>query len=65
VRLIANAMHNTLTFRKLDTYTITHALTKLAATLDGLKRSIEYLQDYIDFAGLKMYQVGVHIFLRR
>ena len=31
-------------------------MSQLAATLDGLKRSIEYLQDYIDIAGLKMYQ---------
>lgn len=28
----------------------------IAATLDGLKRSIEYLQDYIGIAGLKMFQ---------
>mmetsp|Transcript_16583 Transcript_16583/g.22822 ORF Transcript_16583/g.22822 Transcript_16583/m.22822 type:complete len:460 (-) Transcript_16583:75-1454(-) len=31
-------------------------MSRLASTLDGLKRSIEYLQDYIGIAGLKIFQ---------
>ena len=56
VRQIATAMHRDLTFREMTREEINTNISKLAATLDGLKRSIEYLQDYIDIAGLKMYQ---------
>lgn len=56
VRQIATAMHNDLSFREMSQAEINTNISKLAATLDGLKRSIEYLQDYIDIAGLKMYQ---------
>ena len=56
VRQIATAMHNDLSFREMTKEEINTNISKLAATLDGLKRSIEYLQDYIDIAGLKMYQ---------
>lgn len=56
VRQIATAMHNNLTFKEMTPEEINTNISKLAATLDGLKRSIEYLQDYIDIAGLKMYQ---------
>jgi WASH complex subunit strumpellin len=31
-------------------------MSKVAAKLDGMKKSIEYLQDYIAIAGLKIYQ---------
>jgi WASH complex subunit strumpellin len=56
VRLIAGAMHGDLTFAEMTNKEIYRRFSKLAATLDGLKRSIEYLQDYIDIAGLKIYQ---------
>ncbi len=56
VRLIANAMHKNLTFPSLTQTDIYARISGLAATLDGLKRSIEYLQDYIGIAGLQMYQ---------
>lgn len=56
VRLIASAMHTNLNFSDLSNREIYTKISKLAATLDGLKRSIEYLQDYIDIAGLKIYQ---------
>jgi hypothetical protein len=32
------------------------SMMNLAQRLDGFKRSIEYVQDYIDLAGLKIYQ---------
>lgn len=44
-------MHSDLTFRDMTRQEINHNMSKLAATLDGLKRSIEYLQDYIGIAG--------------
>lgn len=56
VRLVASAMHNDLSFKEMSRKEINFKMSKLAATLDGLKRSIEYLQDYIGIAGLKMYQ---------
>ena len=56
VRQVATAMHADLTFPEMSRGEINAKMSKLAARLDGLKRSIEYLQDYIGFAGLKMYQ---------
>eukprot|EP00605_Chrysophyceae_sp_TOSAG23-4_P000393 GSChrysophyteH1.ASY1.ANO1.449.1 assembled CDS len=56
VRLIAKAMFENLNFAILTQREIYARIARLAATLDGLKRSIEYLQDYIDIAGLQMYQ---------
>ena len=56
VRQIAYAMDKNLTFKELSRAEINTNMSRLAATLDGLKRSIEYLQDYIDTAGLKIYQ---------
>eukprot|EP01035_Chromulina_nebulosa_P017771 gene17771-23373_t len=56
VRLIASAMHTDLTFPDLGIKDINQRLSKLSDTLQGIKRSIEYLQDYIGIAGLKMYQ---------
>ena len=56
VRLITTAMHTDLHFKEMTNAEIYRQITKLGATLDGLKRSIEYLQDYIDIAGLKIYQ---------
>lgn len=56
VRLVTTAMHSDLHFKEMSNAEIYKQISKLAATLDGLKRSIEYLQDYIDIAGLKIYQ---------
>ena len=56
VRQIALAMDKNLTFKDLSREEINNNISRLAATLDGLKRSIEYLQDYIDIAGLKIFQ---------
>ena len=49
-------MHTSLTFRDNSRQEINQRMTSLASSLDGLKRSIEYLQDYIGLAGLKIYQ---------
>jgi WASH complex subunit strumpellin len=56
VRQISSAMHQDLTFKDMSRQETNHNMSKLAATLDGLKRSIEYLQDYIGIAGLKIFQ---------
>lgn len=56
VRQVSFALHTDLVFKDTSRGEIVQQMTKLATTLDGLKRSIEYLQDYIGIAGLKMYQ---------
>lgn len=56
VRQIAKAMHITVYSCSINKNKITAKLSQLAAILDGLKRSIEHLQDYIGVAGLKMFQ---------
>jgi WASH complex subunit strumpellin len=56
VRQIARAMHVNLSFRSFNSQDVKNSLTNLAQTLNGLKKSIEYLQDYISIAGLMMYQ---------
>ena len=44
VRLVANAMHKDLTFPDYTRLVVVRRMEDLASTLDGLKRSIEYLQ---------------------
>jgi WASH complex subunit strumpellin len=56
VRQVSNALHHDLTFKDMTRQEINQNMSRLAATLDGLKRSIEYLQDYIGIAGLKIFQ---------
>mmetsp|Transcript_24845 Transcript_24845/g.36645 ORF Transcript_24845/g.36645 Transcript_24845/m.36645 type:complete len:1170 (+) Transcript_24845:53-3562(+) len=56
VRQIAKAMHVNLSFHSFNGEEVKNSLSSLAHTLDGLKKSIEYLQDYISIAGLKIYQ---------
>ena len=56
VRLVSKAMHTNLSFTSMSKEEINQKLSTLASTLDGLKRSIEYLQDYIGIAGLKIFQ---------
>ena len=53
---IATAMHKSLLFEsEISRSIINTKISQLATTLDGLERSIEYLQDYIGISGLKMY----------
>lgn len=56
VRQLATALHSELNFRDMTRQEINQRMSRLAAALSGLKRSIEYLQDYIGIAGLKIYQ---------
>ena len=56
VRQVAQAMHANLTFKEMSRQEIDTNMSRLASSLDGLKRSIEYLQDYIGIAGLKIFQ---------
>ncbi len=50
-----NIYHHLYTTRCLNLYTHL-SIQGVASTLDGVKRSIEYLQDYIGIAGLKIFQ---------
>lgn len=56
VRQLSLALHSNLIFKDMSREEINQNMQKVATTLDALKRSIEYLQDYIGIAGLKMYQ---------
>ena len=59
VRQLAKAMHHTIYFNDsahINKNNITTKLSQLATILDGLKRSIEHVQDYIGIPGLKMFQ---------
>jgi WASH complex subunit strumpellin len=56
VRQVSFALHSDLMFKDMSREEITQNMSRVATTLDGLKRSIEYLQDYIGIAGLKMFQ---------
>lgn len=39
-------------------------LQKLAESMDGYKRSLEYIQDYINIHGLRIWQKQVGTYLR-
>jgi WASH complex subunit strumpellin len=67
VRQVSEAMHSTLIFtnEKTGVASLTQAdvrldfnrqMKKLSSQMDGFRRSIEYIQDYVDMAGLKMWQ---------
>eukprot|EP00005_Dracoamoeba_jomungandri_P006405 CAMPEP_0174262476 /NCGR_PEP_ID=MMETSP0439-20130205/12995_1 /TAXON_ID=0 /ORGANISM="Stereomyxa ramosa, Strain Chinc5" /LENGTH=1153 /DNA_ID=CAMNT_0015347191 /DNA_START=64 /DNA_END=3525 /DNA_ORIENTATION=- len=56
VHRLAKAMNDTLIFKtpKIEEYTAN--LQKLSVTLDGFKRSFQYIQDYVNIYGLKIWQ---------
>lgn len=56
VRLVSYAMNKYLTFKDMSRAEINTNMQKVARTLTGLKKSIEYLQDYISIAGLQLFQ---------
>lgn len=56
VRQLATALNRELSFKEMSRQEINLNMSKIANILDGLKRSIEYVQDYIGIAGLKIYQ---------
>lgn len=57
VRKLSYALHNDLTFKDFtNRKEIYDSMNNVANKLDGFKKSIEYLQDYISIAGLKIFQ---------
>ncbi|KAJ1461470.1 WASH complex, subunit strumpellin [Pelagophyceae sp. CCMP2097] len=54
VRQLGRALHEGLVFD--DGADVAGVLGTLAKKVDGYRRSVEYVQDYIDVAGLKMWQ---------
>ncbi len=53
---IATALDKALQFKTGKTEDFKLRLTQLAAILDGVKRSFQYIQDYINIYGLKIWQ---------
>lgn len=53
---IATAFNSCLQFPEITMDSVSRQLSKLANSLDGLKQSVQYIQDYIDMPGLKIYQ---------
>lgn len=62
VRQVSHAMHSTLTLRS-NTADLTaefeRVMSQLSQQMEGFRRAIEYIQDYVDLAGLKMWQEEV------
>mmetsp|Transcript_15176 Transcript_15176/g.51428 ORF Transcript_15176/g.51428 Transcript_15176/m.51428 type:complete len:486 (+) Transcript_15176:2-1459(+) len=56
VRQVSLAMHQHLAFPQLTPAEIGRRLVALAGQLLAFRRSVEYVQDYIDLAGLKIWQ---------
>jgi WASH complex subunit strumpellin len=53
---LSTALHTDLTFKDYTRKEIYDNMNTVAIKLDGFKKSIEYLQDYINIAGLKIFQ---------
>eukprot|EP01103_Thecamoeba_quadrilineata_P007563 TRINITY_DN17421_c0_g1_i1.p1 TRINITY_DN17421_c0_g1~~TRINITY_DN17421_c0_g1_i1.p1 ORF type:complete len:1167 (+),score=245.82 TRINITY_DN17421_c0_g1_i1:17-3517(+) len=56
VLTIAKTLDSTLTFTSGKTADFEGRLKQLSATLDGFRRSFEYIQDYVNICGLKIWQ---------
>lgn len=56
VRQLSHAMHKILSFQSYSRAEINENMSRVAKSLDGLKKSIEYLQDYNAISGLKIFQ---------
>ena len=57
VRQVSRALHETLAFRTPGSASELEGVSEaLAARMHGFRRSVEYVQDYCDIAGLKMWQ---------
>ena len=57
VRRMADAMHATLIFnQKAKTSELAPKLASLGESMDGLRKSFEYIQDYVRIQGLRMFQ---------
>lgn len=64
VRQVCQAMHKTIHLRASTTLVdistdFDKIMDKLKHQMEGFRRSIEYIQDYVDLAGLKMWQEEV------
>ena len=64
VRQVSQAMHSTIDFSASAnggdlTEAFERAMGQLSGQMKGFRRSIEYIQDYVDMAGLKMWQEEV------
>ncbi|XP_077991105.1 WASH complex subunit 5-like [Glandiceps talaboti] len=60
VRQVAWALHEGLIFNpKLKTSELVTKLVTLGARMDGFRRSFEYIQDYVNIYGLKIWQEEV------
>ena len=54
---VATALHNGLIFNpKAKQSELVLRLAQLEATIDGYRRSFEYIQDYVNIYGLKIWQ---------
>ena len=54
---MSNAMHSCLSFNtRLKSSELNAKLATLGASLDGLRKSFEYIQDYVRIQGLRMFQ---------
>nr|CAB3267669.1 WASH complex subunit strumpellin-like [Phallusia mammillata] len=57
VMQVASAMHNTMQFNpKIKVSEITVRLKALSQTMEGFRRSFEYIQDYVNIYGLQIWQ---------
>ncbi|GJQ68756.1 hypothetical protein Trydic_g17288 [Trypoxylus dichotomus] len=60
VQHISRALHNHLIFNtKIKSEDFTQKLTNLSCIMDGYKKSFEYIQDYVNINGLKIWQEEV------
>ncbi|KAM6457749.1 WASH complex subunit 5 [Liasis olivaceus] len=60
VKRVAFALHRGLTFNpRAKTSELMPRLKDMAATMDGFHRSFEYIQDYVNICGLKIWQEEV------
>ena len=53
---IVEALHNQLQFSSKSNVELTQKLDKLTEQIDGFRRSFEYIQDYVNIYGLRIWQ---------
>eukprot|EP00735_Rhodelphis_limneticus_P001014 TRINITY_DN1155_c0_g1::TRINITY_DN1155_c0_g1_i1::g.17241::m.17241 TRINITY_DN1155_c0_g1::TRINITY_DN1155_c0_g1_i1::g.17241 ORF type:complete len:1147 (-),score=362.33,sp/Q54IR8/WASC5_DICDI/52.49/0.0,Strumpellin/PF10266.4/0 TRINITY_DN1155_c0_g1_i1:284-3724(-) len=56
VKQLTQALHTTLQFNRKDPQDFDRKTKMLANQLEGFRRSLEYIQDYVNIYGLKMWQ---------
>lgn len=66
VKHLSEALHNSLIFNpKAKTIELVDKLNKLVNIIDGYKRSFEYVQDYLNIYGFKLWQEEVSCLTKR